>query len=132
MDSIMTRPPRPPDLPADPTDHQTRLSALFRRQVQEGDQKASKAGRRVPRSSHEQRAHIASLLTVLADHLGSERPDEPMTEAARMTVALNVAGTKRTVQPLLRLLPWPTHRQTRREYADQLRELATSAAAQHR
>ncbi|MFB6881222.1 hypothetical protein ACFCY8_10350 [Streptomyces noursei] len=43
-----------------------------------------------------------------------------------MTNALNVTGTERTARILLHLLPWIEQGETRRQYAERLRELVKS------
>ncbi|MFJ5952238.1 hypothetical protein [Streptomyces noursei] len=100
------------------------LVLLLRRQVAEGDAAARRSDRGVPRTRSEQQARIAGLLTELAKHFSTVRPDAPMTEPARMTAALSLTGTATSARPLLRLLPWPKKDETREQYAQRLRARA--------
>ncbi|WP_030747567.1 hypothetical protein [Streptomyces sp. NRRL F-5135] len=74
----------------------------------------------------------AELLRQVAEHLTTHRPADPMTEAARMTVALRVAGTAPAASPLLRALPFPSGSITRGEYALRLRKAAWAAGGVRR
>ncbi|MFE2941011.1 hypothetical protein ACFXKG_18400 [Streptomyces sp. NPDC059255] len=66
----------------------------------------------------------AHLALAVARHLAAHRPGAPMTEAARLTIALRIAGTGAAARPLLAVLPWPTAGITRGEYALRLRKTA--------
>ncbi|MEV8057164.1 hypothetical protein AB0P37_11695 [Streptomyces antimycoticus] len=67
---------------------------------------------------------VAGLLTAVAEHLAVHRPEQPMTEAARMTCALGTARTATAARPLLRVLPFPAGAVTRGAYAARLQEIA--------
>ncbi|MGW2258992.1 hypothetical protein ACWCXE_14300 [Streptomyces sp. NPDC001780] len=71
----------------------------------------------------------ADMLLAVAKHFTEHRPASPMTEAARMTVALRIAGTAPAAQPLLRVLPFPSRGITRGEYALRIRKTAWAADA---
>lgn len=45
---------------------------------------------------------------------------DPMTDAARMTVALRTAGSATAARPVLRALPFPAGRITRGEYGQRI------------
>jgi len=64
--------------------------------------------------------NLGQQLHAIADHLTRHRPDAPMTEAARMTLALHTAGTAQAARPLLAALPWPNAGITRGEYAQRV------------
>ncbi|MFI5755646.1 hypothetical protein [Streptomyces sp. NPDC051569] len=70
----------------------------------------------------------SALLRAVADHLAAHRPDATMTEAARLTVTLGIAGSAVAARPLLRILPFPTGSITRGEYALRLRKAAWATA----
>lgn len=68
------------------------------------------------------RPAVARQITAVAEHLSRHRPTDRMTEAARMTVALNAVGSNAAaVRPVLRALPFPTGGITRGEYARRVR-----------
>ncbi|MEW1719800.1 hypothetical protein [Streptomyces sp. NPDC093109] len=85
--------------------------------------------------SHDHRSAIANALPEAATgalraitaHFETYRPEAVMTEAARMTVALGITGSAAASRPILRILPWPTGRITRGEYALRLRKAAWAA-----
>lgn len=65
----------------------------------------------------------SALVAAVAAHLSEARPDAVMTEAARMTLALRVAGTPAAARPLLAALPFPEMGITRGEFALRLRKV---------
>lgn len=70
-------------------------------------------------------AIVARQLTAVARHLSTHRPDDRMTNAARMTVALIAAdGRAQAARPLLKALSFPTSGITRGEYALRVRKTA--------
>ncbi|MEV6102644.1 hypothetical protein [Nocardia sp. NPDC051981] len=58
----------------------------------------------------------SAALEKIASHFTTHRPADPMTEAARMTVALRTAGSAAAARPVLRVLPFPTGQISRGEY----------------
>lgn len=69
---------------------------------------------------------LPALIARIADHFAAQRPEAQMTDAARLTVAVRVAGSAQQARPLLRQLPYPETGTTRGAYASRLR---TSLAA---
>ncbi|MER6607356.1 hypothetical protein ABT282_15940 [Streptomyces sp. NPDC000927] len=65
-------------------------------------------------------AHTTSHLNTVGTHLTTHRPADPMTEAARMTVALRTAGSATAARPILRALPFPAGQITRGEYGQRV------------
>ncbi|MFC9429279.1 hypothetical protein [Streptomyces sp. NPDC056987] len=90
----------------------------------------SRAGSRTV--THARRDRTAQLALAVVRHLAVHRPADAMTEAARMTVALRIAGTAAAARPLLALLPWPTAGITRGEYALRLRKTAWAVTSDNR
>ncbi|MFD4855127.1 hypothetical protein [Streptomyces atratus] len=71
------------------------------------------------------RPAVARQITAVAAHFTTHRPTDRMTEAARMTVALNTVGNNAAaVRPILRALPFPAGGITRGEYALRVRKTA--------
>ncbi|MGW3164812.1 hypothetical protein ACWC9Q_18450 [Streptomyces sp. NPDC001142] len=62
----------------------------------------------------------SAALEKIAAHFTTHRPADPMTEAARMTVALRTAGGAAAARPILRRLPFPAGRVSRGEYGQQV------------
>ncbi|MFJ2882420.1 hypothetical protein ACIQGT_14135 [Streptomyces sp. NPDC093108] len=59
-------------------------------------------------------------LSTVGTHFTTHRPDDQMTEAARMTVALRTARAASVARPLLGRLPFPTGGITRGEYGQRV------------
>lgn len=62
----------------------------------------------------------SAALEKVAEYFTEHRPADPMTEAARMTVALRTAGSAAAARPVLRVLPFPAGRMTRGEYGQRV------------
>jgi hypothetical protein len=61
-------------------------------------------------------ARTTKHLSMVGTHLTTHLPADPMTEAARMTVALRTTGSAASARPVLHALPFPAGRITRGEY----------------
>ncbi|MBK3596293.1 hypothetical protein, partial [Streptomyces sp. MBT51] len=71
------------------------------------------------------RTTVARQVAAIAEYLTQQRPVDRMTAAARMAVALKAVGSDTAaVHNVLYVLPFPTGRITRGEYALRLRKLA--------
>ncbi|TXS78673.1 hypothetical protein [Streptomyces sp. sk2.1] len=65
-------------------------------------------------------AHTTKHLSAVGTHFTTHRPADPMTDAARMTVALRTVGSAAAARPVLRALPFPSGGVTRGEYGQRI------------